>query len=57
MECGNFTAPENYDVIRSLGNKVHIWHAEDDTVVPFPIGQELAIMMPKAETHFFTSER
>jgi fermentation-respiration switch protein FrsA (DUF1100 family) len=51
-----FSVPENYDVLRSLGSKVHIWHAEDDMVVPFSIGEELASELPDAVTHFFTTE-
>ena len=52
----DFSVPENYDVLRSLGSKVHIWHAEDDMVVPFSIGEELARELPDAVTHFFTPE-
>jgi hypothetical protein len=38
---GDFTAPTNYDFLASLRNTVHIWHAEDDDVVPFGVAQEL----------------
>ncbi len=54
---GDFTTPENYDILRSLGSKVHIWHAEDDTVVPFGTAKELETELPEAQTHFFGSEK
>lgn len=53
---GDFTAPENYDILRSLGSKVHIWHAEDDMVVPFAIARQLQKELPYAVTHFFGPE-
>jgi predicted alpha/beta hydrolase family esterase len=52
-----FTTPENYDMLRSLGSKVHIWHAEDDRVVSFSTGETLAQELPNSTTHFFWSER
>jgi hypothetical protein len=53
----DFIAPENYNTLRSLGSKVHIWHAEDDMVVPFSVAEILAQELPNATTHFFWSER
>ena len=52
----DFTTPENYDTLRSLGSKVHIWHAEDDMVVSFAIGKDLARELPDAITHFFGAD-
>lgn len=52
----DFTAPENYDVLRSLGSKVHIWHAEDDIVVPFAVAVALQRELPDAVIHFFGVE-
>jgi pimeloyl-ACP methyl ester carboxylesterase len=57
IKCGNFTPPSNYTILERLGSRVHIWHAEDDSVVPVSVGQEIAESLPKAETHFFTPER
>ncbi len=54
---GDFTAPENYDVLRDLWNRVHIWHAEDDKVVPFATAKFLEKTLPEAKTHFFEPER
>ncbi len=53
----DFTASENYDYLRSLGKKVHIWHAEDDTVVPFVTAKGIEKELPEAQTHFFGSEK
>ena len=53
----DFTAPENYEYLQQLENRVHIWHAEDDMVVPFATAQELAQTLPRAQTHFFPSEK
>lgn len=57
IEAGNFTAPTNYEVLKSLGDKVHIWHAEDDPVVPFETAKELEKILPEARTHFFNAEK
>lgn len=54
---GDFVAPGNYEVLRSLWDRVHIWHAEDDLVVPFATAKILEQALPHAVTHFFTSER
>lgn len=53
----DFAAPENYDTLRSLGSKVHIWHTEDDTVVPFAIAKQLRKELLEAQTHFFGFEK
>ena len=53
----DFTTPENYDTLRSLGSKVHIWHAEDDSVVPFVTAKGIEKELPEAQTHFFGSEK
>ncbi|MBC7503665.1 alpha/beta hydrolase, partial [Candidatus Gracilibacteria bacterium] len=57
ISAGDFTTPENYDTLRSLGSKVHIWNAEDDTVVPFVTAKQLQKELPEAQTHFFGSEK
>jgi uncharacterized protein len=57
QECGNFTSPYNYEFLQKLKNQVHIWHTEDDSIVPFSVGQEIAKNLPKAETHFLGSEK
>ena len=57
IEAGDFTPPEHYEFLQEMGNRVHIWHSEDDTVVPFSVGQELARILPEAQTHFFPSEK
>ena len=57
LECGDFTPPANYEYLQEIGNRVHIWHAVDDTIVPFTIGQELEKILPHAITHFFGSEK
>lgn len=57
IEAGDFTPPANYNFLQKLGNRVHIWHSEDDTVVPFPIGIELSSILPEARTHFFDTEK
>ncbi len=53
----DFITPENYDTLRSLGKKVHIWHAEDDTVVLFGTVKKIEKELPEAQTHFFGSEK
>lgn len=53
----DFTAPDNYEYLQQLENRVHIWHAQDDTVVPFSIAETLAQVLPDAQTHFFNSEK
>lgn len=53
----DFTLPSNYEYLQQLGNRVHIWHAEDDTIVPFSVAQELSRILPEAQTHFFGSEK
>lgn len=53
----DFTTPTNYESLQQLGNQVHIWHAEDDKVVPFSVGQDLSKILPDAQTHFFSSEK
>ncbi len=57
QECWDFTPPTNYKFLQELGNWVYIWHAEDDNVVPFSVGQELAEILPEAQTHFFLPEK
>ncbi len=57
IEAGDFTPPVNYDFLQKLGNNVHIWHSEDDRVVPFSTGKELSYIFPEAKTHFFESEK
>ncbi len=54
---GDFTAPENYDILKNMWNRVHVWHAEDDTLVPFATAKFLEKTLPDAETHFFEPER
>lgn len=54
---GDFTAPENYDILKNLWNRVHIWHAEDDALVPFTTAKFLEKSLPEAEKHFFDPER
>ncbi|MBP9779880.1 hypothetical protein KBD33_04655 [Candidatus Gracilibacteria bacterium] len=54
---GDFTLPANYESLQQLGNRVHIWHAEDDDIVPFSVGQELSLLLPDAQTHFFSKEK
>ncbi|MFZ2255431.1 MAG: hypothetical protein WAW59_04440 [Patescibacteria group bacterium] len=43
--------------MQKLENRVHIWHAEDDAIVPFSVGEQLAQTLPAAQTHFFSSEK
>lgn len=57
IEAGDFTPPEHYDFLKNLGNAVHIWHAEDDRVVPFSIAKILEKELRHAQTHFFTPEK
>lgn len=57
IEAGDFTPPENYESLQKLGNRVHIWHSEDDAVVPFSVGQEFMRILPGAQTHFFSTEK
>lgn len=57
IEVGDFTAPKNYDNLNSLGDKVHIWHAEDDNIVPFSVAKELEKSITKAQVHFFSSDK
>ncbi|MDD2693730.1 MAG: hypothetical protein PHY14_02260 [Candidatus Gracilibacteria bacterium] len=54
---GNFTPPDNYEFLQKIGNRVHIWHSEDDAVVPFSVGQELMRILPEAQIHFFSTEK
>jgi hypothetical protein len=54
---GDFTAPTNYDFLASLREKVHIWHAEDDDIVPFAVGEKLSKHLPEAITHFIPKEK
>ncbi len=53
----DFIAPEDYNVLKNLWNRVHIWHAEDDRVVPFATAKFLENTLPWAQTHFFASDR
>lgn len=57
LEAGDFTPPVNYDFLQKLGSGVHIWHSEDDKVVPFSTGKELSRILPEAKTHFFDTEK
>ena len=50
---GDFSAPTSYHALQSLGERVHIWHAEDDPVVPFAVAKDLVKYLPNAQTHFF----
>ena len=53
----DFTEPENYDLLQSLWDRVHIWHAEEDSVVPFTVGKQLSQCLPDAQIHFFRAEK
>lgn len=53
----DFTAPTSYEYLQKLWNRVHIWHAEDDAVVPFSTAEELSRFLPEAQTHFFPHEK
>ena len=53
----DFSAQTNYESLQQLGNRVHIWHAKDDKVVPFSVGQDLSKILPNAHTHFFSSDK
>jgi predicted alpha/beta hydrolase family esterase len=57
ISAWDFSEPENYSILQSLRDRVHIWHAEDDSIVPFSVGQEIAQILPNAQTHFFGSEK
>jgi hypothetical protein len=57
MSAWDFTPPESYEFLQKLWNRVHIWHAEDDRVVPISVGKNLAKTLPDAHTHFFPSEK
>ena len=54
---GDFSTPTNYEFLKHLGNRVYLWHAEDDRVVPFTIGQELSLVLPDAIFHPFAPDR
>lgn len=53
----DFTAPSTYEYLQKIGNRVHIWHAEDDTVVPFATAEELSRTLSEAQKYFFSSEK
>ncbi len=53
----DFRAPTNYESLQELGNRVHIWHAEDDMVVPFETAKTLSKTLSEAQTHFFGTEK
>lgn len=53
----DFTQPNNYEYLQQLENRVNIWYAEDDKIVPFSVAQELARILPDAQTHFFSYEK
>lgn len=53
----DFTPPSNYEFLQKLENRLHIWHAEDDAVVPFSTAQELSHLLPDAQTHFSPIEK
>ena len=57
IEAGNFTAPIEYTALNSLANRVHIWHAEEDQIVPISVGRELSEILPNAQIHFFSEEK
>ena len=57
IECGDFSTPENYDILRSLRNRVHIWQADDDSLVPPETARMIATELPDAITHFFGNEQ
>jgi predicted alpha/beta-fold hydrolase len=57
QKCGDFNPPSSYEFLQKIENQAHIWHAEDDSVVPLSVGQEIAKNLPNAETHFFSSEK
>jgi len=54
---GDFTPPENYTFLQMLGRRLHIWHAEDDRVVPIRIGEFLSETLSQAQAHFFSWEK
>lgn len=41
ISAGDFSSPKNYEYLKKLGGNIHIWHAEDDLVVPFSTAEEL----------------
>ncbi len=54
---GDFIAPDNYEYLQQIENRLYIWHAEDDPIVPIHIGIETASYLPDAQTHFFSPEK
>lgn len=54
---GDFIAPDNYEYLQQLENRLYIWHAEDDPIVPIHIGIEIASHLPDAQIHFFSPEK
>jgi pimeloyl-ACP methyl ester carboxylesterase len=52
----DFTPPcDNWKHLQTLGSKVHIWHSEDDCIVPFSDAQYLLEHLPDANSHFYTN--
>ena len=56
IEEWDFRRPENFEFLKAHPN-LHIWHAEDDSIVPFSVAQELQILIPSAKYHFFPREK
>ena len=56
IEEWDFRRPGNFEFLKAHPN-LHIWHAEDDSIVPFSIAQELQILIPSAKYHFFPREK
>jgi predicted alpha/beta hydrolase family esterase len=53
----DFLAPMNYDPLKILWNRIHIWHAEDDPIVEISVARRIKEYLPNAECHFFESEQ
>lgn len=54
VRAGDFTPPyDNWKHLQSLGSKVHLWHSEDDCIVPFSDAQFLLEHLPDANSHFY----
>ena len=54
-DCEGFYLDTNAWVgFRSVPESVHLWHSEDDTIVPIAHSEALAAMYPAAHLHRFT---
>lgn len=49
----DFTPPDDWRHLQSLWDHLHIWHSEDDYIVPFADAQFLSAHLPNAITHFY----